>query len=113
MSAPKSLKLKAENKELAELKIVCLLKLKSLSEEIKRLKRKVRARTWAEWCLSRNSSNWLYLKGSKEKLFEEKTLIELEACGRLQKNGQSIKARTGKAESRSVELNRKCVKLLG
>ncbi len=36
----KSIKeLKAENKELAELKIVCLLKLKKQSEEIKRLKR--------------------------------------------------------------------------
>ncbi len=81
--------LKAENKELAELKIVCLLKLKSRMKKLNVWARE-RARTWAgnELLKQEMAQTGLFEK-VKEKLFEKDVDRGLELAGaRLQKNGQ-------------------------
>ncbi len=70
----KSIKeLKAENKELAELKIVCCWRCQN--EEIKRLKRE-RARTWA-WMIVKQEMAWNRLVWKVWKSYLKKTLIEV------------------------------------
>ncbi len=105
--ANKSIKeLKAENKELAELKNPYVAEAEKQNEEIKRLKQRTKARTWAEW-------SSLSVKMAQTGLFEkvkEETIWKdvdrgLEAYwDAYEKNGQgNIRLRTSKAESEAFE----------
>ncbi len=58
---PNRIKVKAENKELAELKNRMFAEAENQNEEIKRLKRRT-TRTWANNCLSKNEAQTDCLK---------------------------------------------------